>query len=56
MLSYDNMAEKHMLDTSSGAEYEGADTEQKRIKLEEQGLVQAPAPQGGQVGTGGGKL
>lgn len=31
-----NMAEKHMLDSSSSADFEGANSEQKRIKLEEQ--------------------
>lgn len=37
------MAEKHMLESSSSADFEGANSEQKRIKLEEQQLVQ---PQG----------
>lgn len=30
------MAEKHMLESSSGADFEGANSDQKRIKLEEQ--------------------
>jgi hypothetical protein len=30
------MAEKHMLESRSSADFEGANSEQKRIKLEEQ--------------------
>ena len=35
-----------MLDSSSGADYEGPNSDQKRIKLEEQQIVQVPAPSG----------
>ena len=35
-----------MLDSSTGADYEGPNNDQKRIKLEDQQIVQVPNPSG----------
>lgn len=35
-----------MLDSSSGADFEGLNSDQKRIKLEEQQIIQGSAPPG----------